>query len=290
MRADDEHMRPIAAVERDTGINRDTLRVWERRYGFPRPERDQRGGRLYPTSQVRRLQLIRRLLDQGMRPGRVVALGEGELRRLTDDLGRPPRTGAKPRAGGLLLRAIEHRDDVAMYSSLEGVLRREGMRGLILGTAAPVVREVGDRWAAGRMEIFEEHLFTRFLTRFLHAAMPRIAPDPNARPVLLATLPGERHGIGLLMVEALLRERGRRVVNLGTEVPVDQLARAVEDLGANVVALSFSGSYSYTSVYTDLQDLVARLPSGVAVWVGGGGVAPSRRLPPGVRMRSLEEL
>ncbi|MCB1912570.1 MAG: MerR family transcriptional regulator, partial [Rhodocyclaceae bacterium] len=58
----------IAAVERDTGLSKDTLRVWERRYGFPTPERDENGERLYPGDQLERLRLIKRLLDQGRRP------------------------------------------------------------------------------------------------------------------------------------------------------------------------------------------------------------------------------
>ena len=50
----------IAAVERDTGLGKDTLRVWERRYGFPKPERDAQGERAYPLAQVQRLRLLRR--------------------------------------------------------------------------------------------------------------------------------------------------------------------------------------------------------------------------------------
>ncbi|MDQ5941447.1 MAG: MerR family transcriptional regulator, light-induced transcriptional regulator, partial [Pseudomonadota bacterium] len=60
----------IGAVERDTGLAKDTLRVWERRYGFPQPERDANGERLYPAAQVERLRLIKRLMDQGFRPGK----------------------------------------------------------------------------------------------------------------------------------------------------------------------------------------------------------------------------
>ena len=48
----------ISAVERDTGLSKDTLRVWERRYGFPNPVRDALGERLYPVEQVERLRLI----------------------------------------------------------------------------------------------------------------------------------------------------------------------------------------------------------------------------------------
>lgn len=62
----------ISAVERDTGIGRDALRIWERRYGYPSPVRGHKGERRYPLSQVQRLQLIRRLLDQGLRPGKIV--------------------------------------------------------------------------------------------------------------------------------------------------------------------------------------------------------------------------
>ena len=75
----------IAAVERETGIGKDTLRVWERRYGFPRPERDENGDRLYPGDQVSRLRLIKRLMDRGHRPGRLVASEDAELHALAVD-------------------------------------------------------------------------------------------------------------------------------------------------------------------------------------------------------------
>ena len=69
----------VGAVERDTGLSKDTLRVWERRYGFPQPGRDGAGERLYPAEQVRRLRLIKRLMDQGHRPGRLLAATPEEV-------------------------------------------------------------------------------------------------------------------------------------------------------------------------------------------------------------------
>ena len=47
----------IAAVERDTGLSKDTLRVWERRYGFPKPLRDQHDERLYSLPELEKLRL-----------------------------------------------------------------------------------------------------------------------------------------------------------------------------------------------------------------------------------------
>src|SRR5688572_29753429 len=69
----------IAAVERDVGLSKDVLRVWERRYGFPVPDRDPNNERLYPAGQVLRLRLIKRLMDRGHRPGRLVTASVNEL-------------------------------------------------------------------------------------------------------------------------------------------------------------------------------------------------------------------
>ena len=71
---ENQELYSIGVVERDTGIGRDTLRIWERRYGFPRPVRNDRGERAYPEDQLRRLQRSRRLLERGMRPGKVLPL------------------------------------------------------------------------------------------------------------------------------------------------------------------------------------------------------------------------
>ncbi len=76
----------IGAVERDTGIGREPLRIRERRYGFPTPERKEKGERVYSAEQIRRLQRIRRVLDQGMRPGKVVSLDDEALGKLADEL------------------------------------------------------------------------------------------------------------------------------------------------------------------------------------------------------------
>ena len=74
----------IGTVERDTGIGRDTLGIWERRYGFPTPKRNDKGERVYSAKQIRRLQRIRQELDQGLRPGKVVPLDDEALNKLAD--------------------------------------------------------------------------------------------------------------------------------------------------------------------------------------------------------------
>ena len=90
-------MLSIAAVERETGLGKDTLRAWERRYGFPVPQRDAAGVRGYPRALVDRLVLIRRALLAGQRPGRLLCAAADRARRLLAALAARPRRAARRR-------------------------------------------------------------------------------------------------------------------------------------------------------------------------------------------------
>ena len=75
-------------MERDTGLSKDTLRVWERRYAFPNPARDRNGERVYPIEQVEKLRLIKRLMDCGHRPGKIIGQSIENLRALGAELAK----------------------------------------------------------------------------------------------------------------------------------------------------------------------------------------------------------
>ncbi len=278
----------IATVERDTGIGRDTLRIWERRYGFPQPHRNAQGQRLYPETQVRRLQLIRRLLDQGWRPGRIVALAEAELQRLSN----PPSViaaDAQRRLEPFLLAVREHQSD-RLYQLLRKAAETLGTRGLILHIIAPCAQQIGELWAAGDLHIFEEHLFTRAVTRLLDGLISAAESAADTAPVLLATLTGEPHGLGLLMAETLLCEQARPTLNLGMEVPLQQLLQAAHSIRPAALALSFSSAYPYGALRANLGELRAQMMPEIPLWIGGGGTARLKRLPTGVLIKSLQNL
>src|SRR5258706_16392566 len=72
----------IREVVRITGLRREQLYMWQRRYGFPAPLRDAFGDRVYPQDQVARLKLIKQLLSEGWRAGAVVPLTESVLQSM----------------------------------------------------------------------------------------------------------------------------------------------------------------------------------------------------------------
>jgi len=295
----------IAAVERATGLGKDTLRVWERRYGFPLPSRDSAGVRGYPADQVERLCSLRRAVLAGERPGRLLSLPDAELaRRLavsnTSSISRraaaPADSGGTPGGALPLAVCIEtlRRDGAeGLRRWLAAGLGRLGITTFVQDGLAPLVHEVGNAWLAGRIAVYEEHLFSEAVQTVLRVAlMPLQAHVGIAAPrVLLTTLPGEEHALGLLMVEALLALEGCCCIPLGTQTPVEDLLAACQAQRADVVALSFTDALAAPLARAGLARLDTRLPERVAIWAGGSAGVLETAWPSRIRvMRRLAQL
>ena len=280
----------ISAVERDTGLSKDTLRIWERRYGFPMPDRDNLGERSYPFEQVERLRTIKRLLDAGHRPGRIVAMPAADLDRLTSATGLRAKQ-AEPatdllHAGDLaaFMAAIRQHDVDMLRHLMARKLSRIGLGRFVLDVIAPLNMQVGEAWMQGRLEVFEEHLYTESVQVVLRNALHQLPAAGAGRPrVLLATVPGEPHGLGLLMAEAVLALEGCRCESLGVQTPVWDIVRAAAALHSDVVALSYTGCTNPHQVTDGLTELRGKLPAEVDVWAGGSAPVLQRRAISGVR-------
>jgi MerR family transcriptional regulator, light-induced transcriptional regulator len=287
----------ISAVERDTGLSKDTLRVWERRYGFPSPGRDGIGERAYTFDQVEKLRVIKRLMDAGHRPGRIVPLPFAELQLLslstveqtTRQLPVALGSGDLATYMGLLRR----HEIAELRTELNRSLSRHGVARFVTEVVSPLGMAVGDAWIRGQMEVFEEHMYTEALQGVLRVAIASIPEPPaGARPrVLLSTFPGEPHGLGLLMAEAMFSLEGASCVSLGVQTPLWDIVRASAAHRADLVALSFSGSMNPNLVVDGLTELRQKLPPTVRVWAGGGSPVLHRRRVDGIEpMGSLEQV
>ena len=276
----------IAAVERDTGLSKDTLRVWERRYGFPNPERDHFGERIYSIDQVDRLRAIRRLMDTGYRPGKIIGLSLEDLQALAESVSQPAPIASEDQAADLdqLMNVLKSHEIEDLRRQLSQRVLRLGLARFVTELVAPLTEKVGDTWARGQLEIYEEHLFTEPMQVVLRNAISTI-PQPGNRPrVLLTTFPSEPHGMGLLMVEALLALEGCRCFSLGVQTPVWDIVLASQAQDIDLVVLSFSPVMNPTLVVDGLTELRAKLPKSVEIWAGGRCPVLSRRAPDGIRV------
>ena len=285
----------IAAVERETGLAKDTLRVWERRYGFPRPERDAAGDRLYPPDQVERLRVIRRLIDAGHRPRHIVALTPEALQTLSTPARAARMESSNAHDLGEYLQLIQRHDAHQLRRLLGQTALRTGLVEFVTQVVAPLNTAVGEAWMQGRFQVFEEHLYTECMTGVLRNTIAGIpAPQGTGTPrVLLTSFPDEPHGLGLLMVEALFALEGCNCLPLGPQTPIADIAKAALAHQSDIVALSFTAVVGANAVVSGLQDLRRQLPQAVAIWAGGSNPTLSKRVLPGVlpvlALESLKE-
>jgi methanogenic corrinoid protein MtbC1 len=284
----------IAAVERDTGLSKAVLRMWERRYGFPLPVRDRQGDRRYSPELVENLRHAKRLIDCGHRPGTLFSTPTDRWpTSFASSAGR--KSASLSQSSHESLAEVENLLSLILaheLDALEGALVRQmlvqGVKGFVLGTLAPLIGRVGEAWHEGRLSVFEEHGFTELVQRFLREAVSRMVVGSAGPRILFLTAPNEQHGLGLLMAEVLFSASGARCVSLGTELPLIELHRAALAHRADVVALSFSAFYPIRQLPATLRRVRESLEPETELWVGGDGVS---RLPliKDIRCLTLEE-
>ena len=255
--------------------------MWERRYAFPTPTRDRFGERIYPPGQVEKLRLIKRLMERGHRPGKIVGRSIEDLQALGSTLSTQP----SPRGDlGIILDLIKAHGLQELRARLNQEMARGGLQNFVLHTIAPLNVVVGKAWMEGRIAVFEEHLYAELVQNLLRNAIAAVQPHNGTPRILLTSLPGELHGIGLLMAEALLCIEGAYCVPLGTGTPVEDIVIAALAHQADIVALSFSASFAENKAAEGLAQVRASLPAKVQLWAGGAGASRLRKPVAGVQL------
>lgn len=264
----------IRVVVNRTGVAADTLRVWERRYGFPKPDRRPGGSRIYSEDDVARLLLVQRALAAGYRPSEVVPLPRTELERIN----RRERSPEVPlgEGGEVTVDSIVEalgKDDLERVRLLlrTGALTL-GPKRFVSELAHPLGIRVGDLWHAGSLEVRHEHLATALITTQLRLLLSALDDASRSPKVLLATLPGEAHAIALDMVAVMLATSGASTCMLGGDSPPKEILGSAKALDVDAVGVSISPAADRAVMEKQLHALVRGLErTTIELWIGGGG-------------------
>ena len=272
----DDALHSVGQVASETGISPGTLRMWERRYGAPVPVRLPSGHRRYTADQVRLMRRVAEAMARGHRPGKLLRLDEAELDRLLAGPADERTPEAVEPWVDLALAYDERGLEAALWSAAAALSPLEYLHGRV----APFVRAVGRLWADGQLDVHHEHFATHAVEtvlRSLRASLREQPGVPERGRMLLTTLPGERHGLGLEMVAILCEAAGVRTHMLGTDTPLDEIARSAREHAVQAVGVSVS--LAGGGVRTDplLAELRDALPEGTDLLVGGTGARGKRR-------------
>ena len=274
------HLR-IGELSRRSGVSRELLRAWERRYGLLRPTRSDGGFRLYSSQDERRVALMRDHLDRGLSAAQAARLAVDEASQVTVVQGTP----TLDRGAQELRAALDVLDESAAHAALDRMLAGFSIETVLGEVVLPYLRELGERWARGEASVGQEH----FASNVLRGRLLGLARgwDAGGGPrALLACPPGEQHDLALIAVGLGLRDRGWRITYLGPDTPFETLVETASSLELDAVVLAGSTARRFEGGQAALRRL-----SGVApVWVAGAGATAELASAAGAQLLDVEPL
>ncbi len=288
-----EQLWPMGAVTRRTGIGEHTLRAWERRFGFPHPERLPSGHRRYPADQVRQLILVNQALSCGYRAGEVVPLSRERLEAMLAECARVGAVLGPPATVWVsgFLESARQFDRKELTAQLHQAASSLGVGGFLRERVEPILVELGAAWARGELQIRHEHFASHVLEDVLRSLRLPLEPGTHGRPVVLASLPGELHALGLQVAALAVVASGRPVRILGSQSPADEIVQTAVEIDAAAVGVSISEYTVGERTAVAIESLRDALPERIELWLGGGGAAQISGLPATVRIvSSLDDL
>jgi len=269
----------IHRVAKLTGLSRDVIRVWERRFDLLKPTRGANRYRNYSDEDVALLRYLKQQLDAGESIGDLARVGREELiNRLR---AAAPRTTVVDNTFDRLLRellsALEPLDRVMFEKRLNGAVAVVPFEEALHGILLPLQERVGHLWHSGRIDIAVEHYVTGQIKQKLYAAMNQLPVAEFGATVVVACPPGEEHDLAALAVAYRCRVRGCRVYYLGANVPVLSLSKLCREVAPDLTILSITIALPNPLATDLIQALIRDVAPVSKVLAGGRGALAMRQ-------------
>lgn len=221
----------VNEVEARTKVPATTLRQWERRYGFPQPERSESGYRLYNDIDLQHISIMKRYIDDGVPPSRAAILVKQTSREP-----QSPRSLMSLHKD--LVKHLVDLDEIKALAVLHEAYALFSVEQVMFEVMMPAMVDVGDMWHRGLVNTTVEHFATTFIQGRLHALLGFSPNVRNAPAVIVACAPGEQHELAALMLAVCLRRTGYSVYYLGANTPIEDLLEMSRKVSPVAVMIS----------------------------------------------------
>jgi DNA-binding transcriptional MerR regulator/methylmalonyl-CoA mutase cobalamin-binding subunit len=258
-----EKLYTIGTVSKLTGVGAITLRAWERRYGLIEPVRKESGHRLYTRRHIDQINRITALTQQGVRISQI----HPEMLESGADTEAGPDGDKWRESLNSMMAAIISFDEDRLEEIYNEALSLYPIGLVTRKLLTPLLVELGLRWESSEGNIAEEHFFAFYLRNKLGARYHHRSRGNRGPLLLVAGLPGEYHEIGLLLFALAAHESGYRVLPLGANMPLEDLAPVARQKGCDAIVLSGAIEPSRETLSRGLPGLVAS--TAAPVLVGG---------------------
>ena len=304
--AGDTPRHPIKVVARRTGLTPATLRAWERRHGAVQPARSGTERRLYSDADILRLRLMRELAAQGHSIAQLARASTTVLAALADDerelrSTRPDaRDSVAAEAASAQVgldaceRAVRALYGAELHRQLMRALVERGPMRFVDDLVAPLCRRIGALWEDGTLSVAHEHVASAAIRQALGFLLETLRVAADDAPRMVVTTPaGQRHEFGAMMAAAIAATSGWNVTYLVPDLPVGDIAAAVRQSRARILALSIITTRNAPALAEELRGLRAAVGPRTTIVAGGAAVdsfAPALDAAGALRVADLGDL
>lgn len=268
----------IHRVAKLTGLSRDVIRVWERRFDILKPTRGANRYRNYSDEDVALLRFLKEQLDTGASIGELSKLGREELLRRAH--ASAPQVSFVDNAFSRLLKellsSLNPFNRMIFEKRLNGAVVMIPFEEALHGILLPLQEQVGQLWHDGHLDVAIEHYVTRQIQQKIFSAMNQLPVAEFGANVVVACPPGEEHDIAALAVAYRCRVRGCRVHYLGANVPLASLTRLCEQVEPDLTIMSFPVALPEANATELVRALADEVRPASDLAVGGNGALAMR--------------
>jgi MerR family transcriptional regulator, light-induced transcriptional regulator len=217
----------IKDLENLSGIKAHTIRIWEQRYSFLKPQRTSTNIRYYSNLELKMLLNISLLNKYGYKISHINRMSNDELREKTLML-----TGAEAQQERLINELIQCMADVDIEqfeAVIDQHIHARGIERTIIYVIFPFLERIGILWLTDHINPAQEHLISNVIRQKLIVGIDVANAALSLKTKMLLFMPeNEHHEIGLLFLHYMLKARGVKVIYLGANVPVSDLEYIIE--------------------------------------------------------------
>jgi DNA-binding transcriptional MerR regulator len=252
----------IKDLENLTGIKAHTIRIWEQRYSFLKPQRTGTNIRYYTNEELKKVLNIALLNKYGFKISHIDKMDEQEMREKIISLSQ-----AEAQQERLINEMLQHMIDLDMdqfEAVLDQFIASRGIDKAIHHLVFPFLDKIGILWVTNNIHPAQEHLVTNVIRQKLIVGIESVVSHLDTGKKVILFLPeGEHHELGLLYIYYLLKSRGVQVIYLGANVPNSDLEYVVMSKQPDYVythLTCLTGNLNYEKYLQQVQEAVHGTP------------------------------
>lgn len=248
----------IKDLENLSGIKAHTIRMWEQRYNFLKPQRTDTNIRYYSNEELKTLLNISLLNKYGFKLCHIDRMNPKDI--CAKVLSLKSDEAVQERVVNELMREMIDLDTNKFETTLNKYIQLNGIEKAIKEIVFPFLEKIGIFWQTGHIMPAQEHFVTNIIRQKLIVSIDSATPSGQTKKTVLLFLPeGEHHELGLLFLCYLLKRRGARIVYLGANVPMSDVENVVEVTKPDMAFIHLTSCCPSFNFEKLIQSIPARL-------------------------------